>query len=123
MAALAKTQEELRLQQAQFAEDEKARHAKAEKRVEDARWKPTIKVLSKVENNDQANYFRLESSVEFSLIEVSLCTQGGAKVHSFPLRRLIALGAPWLVYQLARTALTHALLLRMIHRASSSFRA
>jgi hypothetical protein len=42
----------------------------------------------------------------------------GESIFVFPLCRLIALRAAWLLDQLARTALAHALLLRMIHRTS-----
>jgi hypothetical protein len=47
----------------------------------------------------------------------------GESIFVFPLCRSIALRASWLVYQLARSPLAHALLLRMIHRTSSSLRA
>jgi hypothetical protein len=47
----------------------------------------------------------------------------GESIFIFPLCRLIALCAAWLVCQLTRSALAHALLLRMIHRTSSSLRA
>ena len=47
----------------------------------------------------------------------------GESIFVFPLCRPVALRAAWLVHQLARTALAHALLLRMIDRKSSSLRA
>jgi hypothetical protein len=47
----------------------------------------------------------------------------GESILVLPLCRLIALRATWLVYQLARSPLAHALFLRMIHRTSSSLRA
>jgi hypothetical protein len=47
----------------------------------------------------------------------------GESIFIFPLCRLIALRAAWLVYQLARSPLAHALLLSMIHRTASSLRA
>ena len=85
LAALAQTQENLRQQMAQTAADEKERHVAVEKRAEEAKWKPITKIISKVENNDQVNYLRLEASEEFALLEVSLCAQkDGAKIHEYP---------------------------------------
>jgi hypothetical protein len=84
LAALAETQENLRQQMARTAQDEKERHVAVEKRAEAARWKPITKIISKLENNDQVNILRLESSEEFALLEVSLCAQDGAKIHEYP---------------------------------------
>ncbi len=84
IGTLARTQEELRKQQAEQAENEQNRHELQEKRAEAARWKPKVWIISKVENNDQVNILRLESSEEFALLRVSLCVEGGAVIHDYP---------------------------------------
>jgi hypothetical protein len=47
----------------------------------------------------------------------------GESIFVFALCRLVALRAAWLVHQLARSPLTHALLTGMIYRTAPSFRA
>jgi hypothetical protein len=47
----------------------------------------------------------------------------GESIFVFALCRLVALRAAWLVHQLARSPLTHAMLAGMVYRTAPSFRA
>jgi hypothetical protein len=47
----------------------------------------------------------------------------GESTFVFALCRLVALCAAWLVHQLARSPLTHALFAGMLYRTAPSFRA
>jgi hypothetical protein len=83
LAALAKTQDELKHLHASALAQGAERLVLEDARAEAARWKPTAKILSKVEGNEQVNILRIEASEEFALLEVSLLGPGGAKVHEF----------------------------------------
>jgi len=82
--SLAKTQADLKLQQAQALEQENERHQVQEKKAEAARWKPNALINSSVQGTEQVNTLRLESPQEFAITEASLVSTSGAKLHDFP---------------------------------------
>ncbi len=83
IGSLAKTQEELRKQQAEQAQWEAQRYEAQEKKAEAQRWKPTAKIVPKTEGNVLTNYLHLQSSVEFAVIEASLLTKTGGKIDDY----------------------------------------
>jgi hypothetical protein len=84
LAALTKTQEEMRKQQALMFEADQQRHAVAEQRAESLRWKPKAQIVSKVEGSEQVNTLHIQSPQNFSLMEACLCSESGAKLHEYP---------------------------------------
>jgi len=83
LAAIAATQEEMRKQHAMAVEAETKRHQEAANQAEAARWKPTVKILSTVQDSAQVNLLQLESLQEFALLEASLLSLSGAKVADY----------------------------------------
>src|SRR5579863_10454953 len=55
LSELAKTQDELKQQHADALSFQRERHIFEEKRAVAARWKPSARVISKVEGNQQVN--------------------------------------------------------------------
>lgn len=84
LGALARTQDEWRLQHATAIEAENQRRIEAERRAEAARWKPVVRIISKQEGIEQINVLRLESTQQFALSEVCLVSSGGAKLYDYP---------------------------------------
>jgi len=83
LAALAETQENLRQQMARTAADEKERHVAVEKRAEAARWKPEVRIETKVDGDKQANTLILKSAQSFALTEAALISPSGAKLFDY----------------------------------------
>ncbi len=89
LASLARTQEELRRQQATATADEKEREEAEEMRAEAARWKPTVTLSSRVDGNQQVNKLIIQSPQSFWLQEVSLISSTGAKIFDYPMNKPI----------------------------------
>jgi hypothetical protein len=81
--ALARTQDELRQQQAQALEVENQRHVEATCKAEAARWKPIARIISKIEGSEQVNALSLGSTLEFAITEASLVSPVGVKLHAY----------------------------------------
>lgn len=82
--ALAKTQEDMRLQMVEDSKAEQERHVTQERKAEAARWKPAAKILSSVQGSEQANVLRLDSSRQFALTAASLISPSGANLYEYP---------------------------------------
>jgi mannitol-specific phosphotransferase system IIBC component len=115
LAALARTQDELRQQQALMFEAEKQRRSEEEQRAESARWKPKAWITSKAEGNEQVNKLCIQSAQSFSVIEVSLFSTTGAKLCEYPV----------LGWKLSSTGfsipITHQSLLQIANTSQSFF--
>jgi hypothetical protein len=79
IGSLARTQEELRKQQAEQAERDRERY-------EAAQWRPTASIINVDEGREHVNKLSLVSTDKFRLLEVSLLSDTGAKVHEFPVQ-------------------------------------
>lgn len=79
--SLAKTQEDLRQQQAEQAKREEERHKAQLKRLEAANWKPHAEIISVNEGLEHVNKLSIISTDKFRVISVSLLSDTGAKVH------------------------------------------
>jgi len=79
--SLAKTQEDLRQQQAEQAKREEERHKAQLKRLEAANWKPHAEIISVNEGLEHVNKLSIISADKFRVISVSLLSETGAKVH------------------------------------------
>jgi hypothetical protein len=86
--SLAKTQEELRKQQAEQAEREGARHEAELKRLEGAKWKPEAKIIAVNEGQEHVNKLSIVSVGKFRLINVSLLSETGAKCMTLGFKRV-----------------------------------
>lgn len=84
LAMLVQTQEDLKEQQAQFAEEERQRLAAQEKKQEQARWKPSAMIENSLDGNVYINKLVVKSTESFRLIEVSLLSPDGAKLEDYP---------------------------------------
>jgi hypothetical protein len=83
LEALARTQDELKQQQAKTAEAEKERHLIAERKAEAARWKPSAGSISLIEGNQQVNKLSIQSPEQFVLVEAYLLSDSGARLHDY----------------------------------------
>ena len=83
LEALARTQDELKQQQAKTAEAENERHLIAERKAEAARWKPSAQIISLVEGNQQVNKLSIQSAQTFILVEAYLLSESGARLHDY----------------------------------------
>jgi hypothetical protein len=83
LEALARTQDELKQQQAKTAEAENERHLIAERKAEAARWKPSAGIVSLIENNQQVNKLSILSPDKFVLLEAYLLSESGARLHDY----------------------------------------
>jgi hypothetical protein len=79
--SLGKTQEDLRKQQGEQAKREEERHEAELRRLEAANWKPQAKIISVNEGLEHVNKLSILSSDKFRVIDVSLLSETGAKVH------------------------------------------
>lgn len=86
IGSLARTQEELRKQQAEQAHQESERYAAQEQRAEAERWKPGAVIEGKVEGNEFTNKLILKSTDSFRILEVSLVSVSGAKIDDLALK-------------------------------------
>lgn len=84
---LAKTQEDLRLQQEEQAKEERELRVAQERKAEEARWKPQVEIVSSSDGIKQCNRLSLRSNRRFFLIEVSLLSQSGAKIFEYPMNK------------------------------------
>jgi hypothetical protein len=84
IGSLARTQEELRKQQAEQAQREDARYAAEVRRIEAAKWKPIANIINVNEGREHVNKLSIGSTDDFRVIEVSLLSESGAKVYEFP---------------------------------------
>lgn len=84
LGSLAATQEEMKQQYTKFVAEEKQRHEANERRAEAARWKPEVRLESKVEGVEQVNKLILKDLANFFLMEAALLTTGGAKIVDYP---------------------------------------
>jgi hypothetical protein len=83
LEALARTQDELKQQQAKTAQAESERHLIAERKAEAARWKTTAKIISLIEGNEQVNKLSVQSPDQFMLLEAYLLSDSGARLHDY----------------------------------------
>lgn len=81
MGSLARTQEELRKQQAEQAKREEERYETATKQAEAARWKPSAGIITANEGTQHVNKLALSSPEKFKVIEAALLSLTGAKVQ------------------------------------------
>jgi hypothetical protein len=79
--SLAKTQEDLRKQQAEQAKREEERHGAELRRLEAANWKPQAEIISVNEGLEHVNKLSIVSLHKFRVIDVTLLSETGAKVH------------------------------------------
>jgi hypothetical protein len=81
LEALARTQDELKQQQAKTAEAENERHLIAEQKAA-ARWKPSAGIISLIEGNRQVNKLSIQSPEQFVLVEAYLLSDR-ARLHDY----------------------------------------
>ena len=80
IGSLAKTQEELRKQQAEQAKREQEHHDVEERRLEAANWKPYAEIIAMNEGREHVNKLSIISSEKFRVLDVGLFSDSGAKV-------------------------------------------
>lgn len=86
IGSLARTQEELRKLQVEQAKRENERYEAQLKRSEAAQWKPTARIINVNEGQEHVNKLSIESIDTFRLLDVSILSTTGAKVHQCPLQ-------------------------------------
>jgi Major Facilitator Superfamily len=62
---------------------EAARRQTDEEKAEAARWKPSASIVSAVEGQEQVNKLVLKSHLQFALLEATLLSTSGAKLHDY----------------------------------------
>jgi hypothetical protein len=83
LEALARTQDELKQQQAQAVEAERERRQLEERKAEAENWKTTARIISLIEGNQQVNKLSIQSPDQFVLIEAYLLSDSGARLHDY----------------------------------------
>jgi hypothetical protein len=94
---------------------EAARRQADEERAEAARWKPSASIVSRAEGQEQVNTFTLKSHLEFALVEASLLSPTGAKLHDYLVdgEKVFSKGVS--------LPITHASLLKIANSSQSYF--
>jgi hypothetical protein len=94
---------------------EAARRQADEEKAEAARWKPSASIVSIVEGQEQVNKLNLKSHLGFALVEASLLSPTGVKLHDYLVNgdRVFSKGFS--------VPITHASLLKIANNSQSYF--
>jgi hypothetical protein len=94
---------------------EAARRKAEQDAAEAARWRPSASINSKVEGQEQTNKLILKSHLEFALVEASLLSPAGAKLHDY------TVGGDKLFSTGFSVPITHESLLKIANTSQSYF--
>jgi hypothetical protein len=96
-------------------EAELGRRQTEDAQAEAARWRPLAGIVSEVEGQEQVNKLNLKSNLEFALVEASLLSSAGAKLHDYPVEGVNIFSRGFSV------PITHASLLKVANNSQSYF--
>jgi hypothetical protein len=94
---------------------EATRQQADDEKVEAARWKPSASIASMVEGQEQVNKLNLTSHLEFALVEASLLSPTGVKLHDYPVDSVKVFSKGFSV------PIIHASLLKIANNSQSYF--